>query len=99
MEEKMAKLEEIEVKFPKEILLAIKENKEEFEKKVRLFTAIKLFEQGKISSGLGAVIVGCTKREFFKLLAENEVNFLDYEKEEWKEEVETSKKFSQPARE
>ena len=50
----MAKLEKIEVAFPKEVLLATKENKEEFEKRVKLFTAIKLLEQGKISSGLGA---------------------------------------------
>ncbi len=95
----MAKLEKIEVAFPKEVLLATKENKEEFEKRVKLFTAIKLFEQGKISSGLGAMIVGCTKREFFKLLSESGVNFLDYTKEEWREEVEASKKFSQTPRE
>lgn len=61
---------------------------------MKMFTATRLFEQGKISFGLGAAIVGCTKREFFKLLAENGVSFLDYEKEEWREEVETSKKFS-----
>ena len=95
----MAKLEKIEVAFPKEVLLATKENKEEFEKRVKLFTAIKLFEQGKISSGLGAMIVGCTKREFFKLLSESGVNFLDYTKEEWREEVEASKKFPQTPRE
>ena len=94
----MAKLEEIEVAFPKEVLLATKENKEEFKKRVKLLTAIKLFQQGKISSGLGAVIVGCTKREFFKLLAEEEVNLLNYTDEEWKEEVEASKKFSQTVR-
>jgi predicted HTH domain antitoxin len=49
---------------------------------------IRLFEQGDISSGYAAEILGITKQEFIKLLSKYGVSFFNFSEEEWKDELE-----------
>jgi predicted HTH domain antitoxin len=78
----------VEVLFPEELLLALKEDPESFRKKVLIFTLGKLYEAGRISGGLGAKVLGCDRWEFYRLLSDNGFAVLDYPDEELDQEGE-----------
>lgn len=68
----------MEVVFPNELLVAIKEEPEEFRQKVLIFTLGKLYETGQISGGFAAEIFGCELWEFYNLLSVNGFAVIDY---------------------
>jgi predicted HTH domain antitoxin len=78
----------VEVLFPEELLLALREDPESFRKKVLIFTLGKLYEAGRISGGLGAKVLGCDRWEFYRLLSDNGFAVLDYPDEELDQEGE-----------
>lgn len=61
-------------------------NINEFE--VKMILACKLFEDGKLSSGQAAEIVGLSKREFLNLLENYNVNFFGYDFQELLDDIE-----------
>jgi hypothetical protein len=77
----------MEVVFPNELLVALKEEPEGFRQKVLLYTLGKLYEQGRISGGFGAKILGCDRWEFYRLLSENGFNVIDYPDDELEREA------------
>ena len=48
----------IEIKYTDDVLLSLKESKEEFEEEARYLLALKLYELRKISSGKAAQTAG-----------------------------------------
>ena len=80
----------IDVTFPEELLVASKEDRDQFTRQVMIYTLGHLYEQGKISSGLGARILACDRREFYRLLAENGFSVIDYPPEDEDHESQTS---------
>jgi len=52
------------IKYSDDILLSLKESKEEFEEEARYLLALKLYELGKISSGKAAKIAGISRVSF-----------------------------------
>ncbi len=80
---------DVEVVFPEELLVALKEDRATFQKKVLLYTLGKLYEQGRISAGLGARILGCDRWEFYRLLSEHDFSVIDYPEEELAREAGT----------
>ena len=76
----------IEVSFPEELLVALKLDKESFKRQVLIWTLGKLYEQGRISSGLATSILGCDRWEFYRLLSENGFYVIDYPEDELAEE-------------
>ena len=52
------------IKYSDDILLSLKESKEEFEEEARYLLALKLYELGKISSGKAAKIAGISRVAF-----------------------------------
>jgi len=76
----------IEVSFPEELLVALKLDKESFKRQVLIWTLGKLYEQGRISSGLATSILGCDRWEFYRLLSENSFYVIDYPEDELAEE-------------
>ena len=68
----------VSVVFPEELLVASKEDREKFTRQVMVYTLGHLYEQGKISSGLGAKVLGCDRWEFYRLLSENGFAVIDY---------------------
>jgi predicted HTH domain antitoxin len=78
----------VEVLFPEELLLALREDPESFRKKALIFTLGKLYEAGRISGGLGAKVLGCDRWEFYRLLSDNGFAVLDYPDEELDQEGE-----------
>ena len=51
------------------------------------FFAAKLFQEGLISSGTGAKILGISRREFILMLAKYDVCYIDYELSDYEKQL------------
>lgn len=81
----------IQVDFPDDLALVTKEEKTNFARRVTIYTLGHLYQEGKISAGIGAEILNCSKEAFYLLLSEYGFSIIDYEDEEWEDEIQTSK--------
>lgn len=72
----------MEVAFPNELLVALREEPEDFRQKVLIYTLGKLYEMGRISGGFAAQMLGCDRGEFYRLLSENGFAVIDYPADE-----------------
>lgn len=52
------------IPYPEELLLSLKENPEQFEAEARLLLSIKLYELGKVSTGMAARLAGIGRVAF-----------------------------------
>ena len=57
---------------------------------LKMLIASKLFEEGKLSSGQAAEIVGISKRAFVEILGKYNVSLFGYEYEELEEDLENA---------
>jgi predicted HTH domain antitoxin len=73
----------MEVAFPNELLVALREEPDGFRQKVLIYTLGKLYELGQISGGFAAQILGCDLWEFYRLLSENGFAVIDYLESDW----------------
>jgi predicted HTH domain antitoxin len=62
------------IKYPDDVLLSLKESREEFEDEARYFLALKFYELGKISSGKAAKLAGLSRVEFLMRLGRYKVS-------------------------
>lgn len=77
----------VEVVFPEEVLVALREHPDQFRQRVFIYTLGKLYEAGRISGGLGAKVLGCDRWEFYRLLSEHGFAVIDYPDEELEQEA------------
>jgi predicted HTH domain antitoxin len=84
----------INVTFPEELLIAAREEKKVFSRKVMIYTLGHLYQEGKISGGMAAKILQCDLSTVYTILSEYGFSIIDYEEEEWKLELETSKEIA-----
>ncbi|MCX7840584.1 MAG: UPF0175 family protein [Anaerolineae bacterium] len=54
----------LSIPYPEELLLSLKEDPAQFEAEARLLLAIKLYELGRISTGMAARLAGMGRVEF-----------------------------------
>jgi predicted HTH domain antitoxin len=52
------------ITYPDDLLLSLKKNRDEFEAEARLLLAVKLYELGQISTGIGADLAGMNRVVF-----------------------------------
>lgn len=64
---------QIVVEVPEKVLLAAKMDAGAFATEMRLLTAVKLFELGRLSSGRAAELAGIPRVEFLLRLGEHQV--------------------------
>ncbi len=57
---------------------------------LKMMIASKLFEDGKLSSGQAAEIVGISKRSFVELLGKYDVSLFGYDYKELEEDLENA---------
>ncbi|OQX78363.1 MAG: hypothetical protein B6D61_05705 [Bacteroidetes bacterium 4484_249] len=72
---------------PENLLVSLNKNREEFTKESRLYIAIQLFKDNKITSGQGAEIAGIDKYEFILQLEKSGIDFINYDPSELDEEL------------
>ncbi|MCD6507144.1 UPF0175 family protein [Candidatus Poribacteria bacterium] len=85
----------LSLEFPEEVLIAARENPDTFARKVLIYTLGHLYQQGKISAGIAAKALGCSRTEFYFLISENGFPVMDYPEEELKRESRTSREIAE----
>ena len=61
-------MESITIEYPAEVLWALQQEPEEFQREARLLLALKLYETGKLSTGLAAKVAGVPRITFLFLM-------------------------------
>ncbi len=75
------------IKYSDDVLLSLKESREEFEEEARYLLALKLYELGKISSGKAAKIAGLSRLAFLMRLGRYKVSPFQMDLDEILEEA------------
>lgn len=62
------------IEYPSELLWALQHEPEEFASEARLLLALKLYETGKLSTGLAAQLAGVPRTTFFYILGKHNLS-------------------------
>ena len=57
-------MQQLTIFYPEDLLLSLKESPKEFESEARLLLAVKLYEMGKVTTGMAARLAGTSRIEF-----------------------------------
>lgn len=73
---------QIAISYPESLAFSLKMRDSEFESEMKLISIVKLYELGKISSGLASRLLNISRVDFLELLAKYNVSYLhNYEDE------------------
>jgi predicted HTH domain antitoxin len=64
----------ITIEYPETLALSLKMQNLEFEREIKTLSLVKLYELGKISSGIAAKTLGITRVDFLDILASYKVS-------------------------
>lgn len=63
-------MNQVTIEYPPELLWALQQEPEEFAAQAQILLAVKLYEMGKLSTGLAAQVAGVPRSTFFYLLGQ-----------------------------
>jgi len=63
-------IRQLTIEYPEELLWALQQEPDEFAAEARLLLALKLYESGKLSTGLAAQVAGIPRTTFLFLLGQ-----------------------------
>ena len=72
----------IRIELPASVLLATGQSEEDFVREAKLLLALKLFEQGRISSGRAAELAGMPRVEFILMAGRSGIPVTDLDEKE-----------------
>ena len=75
-------MEKIVLEIPEEVLISLKETAAEFAQDMRMLTAVKLYQMGRLSSGRAAQLAGVSRVSFLQSLARYGASIFDLTEEE-----------------
>ena len=67
----------ISIDYPEYLANSMRMNKDDFGKQIKESSLVKLFELGKVSSGIAAKVLEITRVEFLELLNKYKVSYLN----------------------
>ena len=79
-------------------LLKLGISQDEIQHRISEWLVFSLFSEGKISSGKAGKLLGISRPDFIQLLKTRGIAFINYDKDEVKEELEAVKKLSPKAK-
>lgn len=82
------------IEYPPEVLWALQEEPEEFEVEARWLLAIKLYETGRLSTGLAARLAGVPRAAFIFLLGQHGLSPFGETPEELEEDLNHARRAS-----
>lgn len=91
--------EDVDLKIPEALVELLGMSRERLSREALKLMVFELFREGKISSGKGAELLGVSRLAFLELLAERNIPFFNYSKEELQEEVEAAQEVREKLRE
>ena len=84
----MSNISTVSIEYPDELRVSLKYKKDEFADEIKKISLIKLYELGKISSGMVAKVLDISRVDFIELLGKYKVSIFPYEdKEEFLEDL------------
>lgn len=89
-------MKNLTIPYPPEVLWALQKEPEEFEAEARLLLALKLYETGKLSTGLAAQLAGVPRVTFLFLLGQHGLSPFGEEPEELERDLENARQASRP---
>ena len=78
----MANTGTVSIEYPDELRVSLKYKKDEFADEIKKISVIKLYELGKISSGMAAKVLDISRVDFIELLGKYKVSIFPYEDKE-----------------
>jgi predicted HTH domain antitoxin len=78
---------QLTIPYPDDLLLSLKETREEFEAEARLLLAVKLYELGRVSTGRAAALAGMSRVEFIFALDRFGLSPIGVDPEELEEDL------------
>ncbi len=78
---------ELKLNVPEEIFYTLNESKEDFSLKIKFYTAMELFKEHKLSLGKASELADMNKIDFMFELGKYEVPIIDYDKDDFREEL------------
>jgi predicted HTH domain antitoxin len=72
---------QIAVSYPETLAASLKMRDREFEREMKTISLVKLYELGKVSSGVAAGVLGISRLAFLDILAAHEVSCFPGEEE------------------
>ncbi|UCH93662.1 MAG: UPF0175 family protein [Candidatus Aminicenantes bacterium] len=78
----MANTSTVSIEYPDELRVSLKYKKDEFADEIKKISVIKLYELGKISSGMAAKVLDISRVDFIELLGKYKVSIFPYEDKE-----------------
>ncbi len=82
------------IEYPDELLWALQQNPDEFAAEARVLLALKLYETGKLSTGLAAQFAGIPRTAFFYELSRNNLSPFGETAEELEDDLEYARRAS-----
>jgi predicted HTH domain antitoxin len=80
----------LQMEIPEAIFLSLKETPEQLTQEIRIAAAAKLYELGKISSGLAAQLAGMPRVSFLQILGKYGVSVFNLTSEELQQDMENA---------
>ena len=68
----------INISYPESLANSLKLSRDDFEKEMKMSSLVKLFELGRISSGVAAKVLGLSRLDFLDGISKYKVSLLDY---------------------
>lgn len=84
------------ISYPPEVLWALQKEPDEFEAEARLLLALKLYETGKLTSGLAAKLAGVPRVAFLFLLSQHGLSPFGQEPDELERDLEHARRACRP---
>jgi predicted HTH domain antitoxin len=75
----MTNMSTVSIEYPDELRVSLKYKRDEFADEIKKISLIKLYELGKISSGMAAKVLNMSRLEFIELLGKYKVSIFSYE--------------------
>ena len=66
---------QIAISYPETLAFSLKMRKQEFEREMKIISLVKLYELGKISSGIAAKILNISRPDFLAILSLYNVSY------------------------
>lgn len=79
------------IEYPEEVLWALQQEPAEFEVEARLLLALKLYESGKLTTGLAASLAGIPRVTFLFILGQHGLSPFGESPEELQEDLDNAR--------
>ena len=87
----------VEIELPRNLLAALNVPESELARRAREWVLLELFQEGKISAGKAAELLGMSKPQFLELLSQRNLPYLDADPKELEREVAAAEAASRPS--